>query len=185
MYNYYERGVMMATRIIKAFEETHPALRFIGKKYTNKDRVNGSYAAKWQEWFKEGYFKPLDLLGETTQVDNGYLGFMKANLKHFDETFEYWIGAFFDPYAVVPKGYEYFDLPESKVGICYIQGKESEGLYQMHDDCVDTLLKHHILKQNNIKSNRLQCVERYNCPRFTEPNEHNDVILDYGIYILD
>ena len=62
MYNYYERGVMMATRIIKAFEETHPALRFIGKKYTNKDRVNGSYAAKWQEWFKEGYFKPLDLL---------------------------------------------------------------------------------------------------------------------------
>jgi hypothetical protein len=25
--------------------------------------------------------------------------------------------------------------------------------------------------------------ERYNCPRFTEPDENGDVILDYGILL--
>ena len=29
------------------------------------------------------------------------------------------------------------------------------------------------------------CFERYNCPRFTTPDEEGNVILDYGISIED
>lgn len=175
----------MATRIIKVFEEKHPALRFIGKKYTNKDRLEGSYASKWQEWFKKGYFSQLEALGETKQTDNGYLGFMRWNPQGFETTFEYWIGILFDPNTRVPEGYDFIDIPESRIGMCYIQGKESEGLYDMHDACIEALLKENILKANQLNMPKMQVFERYNCPRFTETNPSGEVILDYGVYLFE
>jgi hypothetical protein len=37
----------MAVEIKKVYKEHLPAVRFIGKCYTDKDRVNGSFGAKW------------------------------------------------------------------------------------------------------------------------------------------
>jgi hypothetical protein len=47
-------------QIIKAYSQEVPAFRFIGRKYTNKDRVNGNYSAKWGEWFQNGWFDQVD-----------------------------------------------------------------------------------------------------------------------------
>lgn len=175
----------MATQIIKVFEEQHPPLRFIGKKYTNQDRTQGSYAAKWQAWFQNGYFSVLEVLGETKQVDNGYLGFMRYNPASFETSFEYWIGVLFEPNTSVPEGFDYIDLPAAKIGICYIQGKESEGIYAMHDACIQALVEKHILLPKQLELQRIQVFERYNCPRFTEPNALGEVILDYGVYLFE
>lgn len=35
--------------IINVYRQTIPAMRFIGKKYTDDDRINGSFSAKWEE----------------------------------------------------------------------------------------------------------------------------------------
>lgn len=174
----------MATKIIKVFEEKHPELRLIGKKYTDQDRIDGSFASKWQEWFRNGYFTQLEALGETKQTDNGYLGFMRYK-PNVDNSFEYWIGVLFDPNTLVPEGYDFIDIPASRVGMCFIQGKESEGLYAMHEACIHALMENHILSSKNLEVPMLEFFERYNCPRFTDPNALGEVILDYGVYVFE
>ena len=52
----------MAVEIINAYIEECPACRFIGKRYTPKDSVNGSYGHKWGEWWANNWFEPLDKL---------------------------------------------------------------------------------------------------------------------------
>lgn len=39
----------MAFEIIKTYKTHYPTLRFIGKCYTDDDRVNGSFGAQWCE----------------------------------------------------------------------------------------------------------------------------------------
>ncbi len=158
--------------IIKVYKEHLPALRFIGKRYTEEDRLNGGFGHKWGEWFQNGWFNQLEKLGEMKAVENGYLGFMRG-YPHF----EYWIGMFLPASTPVPEGYEDIDLNESDVGICWIKGREDDGsIYSMHEQCVDRFNKED-LSQNCF-------FERYNCPRFTQKDEKGDVILDYGIYLV-
>ncbi|MGN6714677.1 hypothetical protein [Anaerocolumna jejuensis] len=39
--------------IIKVYKEHLPAVRFIGKRYTNTDRCkDGGFGYKWEEWFE-------------------------------------------------------------------------------------------------------------------------------------
>ena len=50
--------------IIKTLKENLPALRLIGKRYTNADRDEyGGYGAKWSEWGNNNWFEPLEKLG--------------------------------------------------------------------------------------------------------------------------
>ena len=39
--------------IIKVYGQKVGAMRFIGKKYGDADRVNGSFSAKWGEWHEK------------------------------------------------------------------------------------------------------------------------------------
>ncbi|MCL2014830.1 MAG: hypothetical protein FWG68_01120 [Defluviitaleaceae bacterium] len=50
----------MAFEIINCNVEQFPPLRLIGKKYTHADRVNGSFAAVWQECFADGWLERLE-----------------------------------------------------------------------------------------------------------------------------
>ncbi len=173
--------------IIKTYMEHLPALRFIGKCYTNKDRGNdGSYSGKWGEWFQNGWFGELEKLGEAENIENGYLGFMRCNGSDFENSFEYWIGIFFPPNTDVPEGYDYIDLEDGDVGVCFIKGNEHDGsIYNMHDACMKKLQEYGMDKYKDDAHNRVCFFERYNCPRFTEKDENGDVILDYGIYLAN
>lgn len=47
-----------------------------------------------------------------------------------------------------------------------------------HNMCLEAL------KAQGLKRKEYDwCFKRYNCPRFTTPDENGDVILDYGIAI--
>ena len=50
----------MALSIVKVYRESLPNVRFIGKKYGDNDRVDGSFGAKWGEWFQNGWFNILE-----------------------------------------------------------------------------------------------------------------------------
>lgn len=174
----------MAAEIIKVYKEHLPSLRFIGKCYTNDDRVGG-FGHKWSEWFGHGWFDTLEKLGEHKEVENGYLGFMRCNGSDVENTFEYWIGMFFPVNTTVPEGFAHIDLSESDIAVCWIKGKEDDGIYGMHDACISQFQDNGMGNFRSDDKNRAYFFERYNCPRFTEPNENGDVILDYGIYLAE
>lgn len=173
----------MSCEIIKVYKEHLPSLRFIGKKYTNADRANGGFGHKWGEWFQNGWFGELEKIGELKNIENGYLGFMRFNCESGEDTFEYWVGMFFAANTSVPDGYDFIDMNESDVGICFIKGREDDGLYGMHDACIAEYKKNDMGNFMIDNGNRLYFFERYNCPRFTGPDENGNVILDYGVYL--
>ena len=39
----------MSAKIIRTFKEQLPSVRFVGKCYSDGDRVNGNFGAKWRE----------------------------------------------------------------------------------------------------------------------------------------
>ncbi len=171
--------------IIKVYKEQLPSLRFIGKCYTNADRVCG-FGHKWAEWFQSGWFEELEKLGEAQDIENGYLGFMRCNGSDFENTFEYWIGMFFPPNTSAPDGYDFIDLSESSIGVCWIKGKEEDGsIYGMHDECVTKLKENAMGSFQGDNEDRAYFFERYQCPRFNEKDEQGNVILDYGIYLSE
>ena len=44
--------------IVKCYKEHLPALRLIGKRYTDSDRIGiSSFGAKWGEWFQNGWLQ--------------------------------------------------------------------------------------------------------------------------------
>lgn len=175
-------------QIVEVRKEGQCALRFIGKYYSNDDRDEwGSYGAKWCEWHGNGWFAELEALGMANNVENGYLGFMSCG-KDFSK-FTYSIGAFFPADTTVPNGYDYIDLPEGDLAVALIKGKEQgDNIYGMHDECLKAFNENGMgdIKSDFINSNGEKVsyfIERYNCPRFTKPDDEGNVILDYCTYI--
>ena len=68
----------MAVEIIKAYIEDCAACRFIGKRYSPKDSVNGSYGHKWGEWWQNNYFAPLDKLPHMHIVGDSTMAAMRV-----------------------------------------------------------------------------------------------------------
>lgn len=173
----------MAVELIKFYKEHFPALRFIGRRYTDSDRDKyGTYAQYWGEFFEKGLFGKLEGL-EPLFPD--YFGLMGYG----ENEFEYWIGMCFPAGTAVPEGFSYVDIPEGDAGIGWIRGKEAKGeLYgeAPYNLCVEKLNENGLTPRDNFRSDKkwFWIFERYNCPRFTEPAEDGTVILDYGIYVF-
>lgn len=165
--------------IIKVYKESFPALRLIGKRYTDEDRdPNGSFSSKWCEWFEKGYFKTLEELGSLSENGDAFVGCMRCK-----DEFEYWIGMFFLENTHVPNGYTYVDIPAGEVGTCWIHGREDNGEIfgqEPHDMCISK-----IAEEGWHYSDDTWFFERYNCPRYTTTDEDGKVILDYCIYLED
>lgn len=165
--------------IIKVVREQLPALRFIGKRYTERDRVNGGFGHKWDEWFQNRWFAQLEGLPGVPGIEGGYLGFMRC----FPD-FEYWIGMFLPAGTAVPEGYESVDLEPGDVGVCWIKGRADDGsIYGMHESCVKALQENGMGDFRKAEDGRAYYFERYNGPRFGDRDEQGNVILDYGIYL--
>ena len=159
----------MAT-ITKAYKETVPALRFIGKRYTDADRLHGMFGHKWGEWFQEGYFTLLENLVENLPDFNKQsIGLMRE-----DENgeFEYWIGLFMPEGTPVPDNFAHVDFPAGELGVAWIYGLEGE-VYMQEGEAAKKLEAEGISLKNSK-----WCFERYNCPRFTEPDSDGKIILD-------
>ena len=173
----------MPAEIIKTYKQNLPALRFIGKKYGNMDRVNGNFGKHWDDWFRNGWFGDLEKLAgknikSVYEDGDAYVGLMRD--KH-GSLFEYWIGIFMPPETAVPEGFAYIDFPETTWGVCWVYGKESE-VFQNEEKCSLKLEKEGCRLKPD-KDGMIWCMERYGCPRFTTPDKDGKVILDICIRI--
>ena len=165
--------------IIKAYRQKGKAMRFIGKRYSNEDRVDGMFGAKWKEWFENGWFELL----QTQLRDNllfveddmaSCIGLMRDKGGNHDD-FEYWIGYFALENTVVPNGFEYEDLPAMDIGVCWIYGREDE-VFGIEPEALAKL------QEEGFEMITEWCFERYS-PTHYGPDKKGDVILDICFFI--
>ena len=163
--------------IIKTYKQAIPAMRFIGKKYSD-----GSH---WGEWFENDWFTVVEnamggeeMVQQVYEDGDAYIGMMR--LKE-GEPFEYWIGEFVLPETEVPEGFLSIDFPESFLGVNWIYGRESE-VFGVEGECSEKIAQGGM----EIKSDDHGAVwsfERYGCPRFTSPDGDGNIILDYCFFV--
>lgn len=157
-------------RVTRVENESCRKIKLIGRKYTN--------GTHWGEWWEKNLFASLESTeGLAALNDNGYIGLMRNG----KDGFEYWIGMFFESGAIVPEGFEALDIPDANFAVFHIYGNEQKGeIYgeAPTNTCIDILKKSGL----DISADFLR-FERYNCPRYTTPDELGNVILDYGFAI--
>lgn len=168
--------------VTKVYKQSVPAMRFIGKKYSDEDRVNGGFGAKWEECFEVGLFESIEkLVGEGIpgyEESDAYVGLMRWKE---GEPFQYWIGMFVPENTPVPNGFDYVDFPKSELGVCWVYGYEQE-VYGLEEQCSLKLIE----EGYEIRTDQFGAYwffERYVCPRFTIPDQDGKIILDICHYI--
>ena len=177
-------GVTDMAEIIKTYKQDMPPMRFIGKKYGDEDRVDGSFTALWEKWMQNGDFAKLENIigGDFSYFEDAdaYIGLMRARN---GEPFEYWIGMFTPLDTAVPDGFEYIDMPAKKLGVCWIRGSEPD-VYAKDDLVMEEFKKNGIAPVTD-ENGAFWFFERYVCPRFTTPDENGQVILDHCYFVAD
>lgn len=179
----------MAIQVTKVYKEHFPALRFIGKRYTNDDRTENGFGKQWDEWMRDDMFNALKKAAQVSPFSEDTIGLM--TMRGDMACFTYWIGLFFPEKTEVPVGYDYLDLPESDICIGWVCGKPENGEIfggPPHEAVCKKMENDNIGKfRNDIagQGSNIYCFfERYNHLRFTEKDANGNVILDYGNYIL-
>lgn len=167
----------MALEIINAYIEECPACRFIGKRYTPADSVNGGYGHKWGEWWRNDYFAPLEKLPHMPIVGDSTMAAMRV----VNGELEYWIGFFCPADMEVPEGYEAVDVGPRRYAVFWGRGDERSG--ELYSQAAYELCLTEMRRNGWMRREDDWCFERYNCPRFTTPDEQGRVILDYGISV--
>ena len=159
----------MAVKILEVKRECFPAARLIGKKY--------EHGPNWGEWWQNDWFSVLEQKERLPMNGDAYIGAVHI----VDGMPEYWIGMFFPVDTEAPEGVDFVEMEALEYAVCYLYDKEGSGdFYSMetHNMCLEEL------KSLGLKRKEDDwCFERYNCPRFTTPDEAGNVILDYGIAI--
>ena len=159
--------------IIRVYRQTVGDMLFIGRKYGEADRANGSFGAKWSLWFQNGWFDVIERQVTASREGMGedsdaYLGMMRENA---NGDFEYWIGCFVPKNTAIPEGFEGVQWPACDIGVCWVYGKEPD-VYKFEGECGKRLEK------EGYKIPYTWCFERYTCPRFTSPDDKGNIILD-------
>ena len=159
----------MAVKILEVKKESFQATRFIGKRY--------EHGPNWGEWWQNDWFSVLEKNERIPMNGDAYIGAVHI----VNGMPEYWIGMFFPVDTAVPEEFDFVDMEALEYAVCYLYDKEGSGdFYSMetHNQCLEEL------KSLGLKRKEDDwCFERYNCPRFTTPDEEGNVILDYGISI--
>lgn len=153
-------------KIIDVRRESWPACMLIGRQGTN-----------WGEWWANSWFAPLEEHPALRENGDAYIGAVRI----VNGAPQRWIGMFFPENTPVPEGYEAVHIPAGDYAVCYLRDREGSGdFYSMetHEACLAALKERGYIRRRDD-----WCFERYNCPRFTTPDEEGMVVLDYGIAV--
>jgi len=166
--------------IVNVYQENMPAVKLIGKRYTNQDRdESGTFAAYWQECFQQGWPAILGRCDAVPGVSEDLVGAMRMT---GGDEFEYWIGGLFAPSANVPEGFAAADIPAGALGVCWLYGNDQSG--ELYGAEASELCMAAWEERGWKFSETGWFFERYNCPRFTTPDERGHVILDICAYLV-
>lgn len=165
--------------IIKVYRQSLPAMKFVGKRYLEEQKVDGTFGVYWGEWFEKGWFEPLKFNdgGEEPFEDcNAFIGLCRFTQ---DEPFEYWIGVFAPQSAEAPEGYQSLDIEAGDVAVAWIYGREPD----VYMCCPISRMESEGYELTNDSHGVQYGFERYVCPRFTEPDKDGNIILDMCYYV--
>jgi len=179
----------LAIEVTRIYREHFPALRLIGKRYTNDDRdESGGFGKQWKEWMEGDLFTAMKRAVAVPAYDEDTLGLM--TMRGDMTGFTYWIGLFFPEGAAAPEGYDCLDLPESDIGVGWVRGNGDSGEIfggPPHEAVCKRMDEENIGKfRNDIAgpdSDTYCFFERYNTGRFSVKDADGNVTLDYGNYI--
>ena len=162
--------------IVNVFRENLPFLRFIGKKYAD--------FGHWGEWWQHGWFDQLEAaMGGTDKIlalwENGG-GYAGLERRAAGQPFAYYIGMFVPENTPVPNGFESIDFSGVDLGTCWIYGKEND----VHDT---SACKTHVEASGMVifrdNDGAVWAFENCLCPRYTTPDEHGNIIMDYCWFV--
>ena len=168
--------------ITKIYRQPMPAARFIGRSYTDADRVNGSFVPLWQDWITEGLFRPLTGFIKGWDFEGSEVPIGLTRMKE-GEPARYWIGRFVPPEHKVPEGYESVDLAGGTLGVCWVRAKGLD-LYDQAKLCLPALSEHGAELVSD-RDGAFWFFERYEFPRSRTPEKDGSLTLDYCFYIAD
>lgn len=156
-----------------------PKLKLVGKelRYNMEAHMKGDnrIPAFWDKCFADDIFSLLEKQADYV-YDDAYVGVM-LDWDKGDGDFSYIAGMLMKEGAAVPDGYCSRELEETEAAIGWVRGK----------NVADVCSCAHLLTENAVKEKGYSCdqmkwcMELYNCPRFTAPDENGDIILDYYI----
>lgn len=164
--------------IINTYIQDVPAMRFIGRTYSDADRVNGGYGHLWHEWMQNEWLNQLDaLITPAIKAANpdmdASLGLMSVGE---GQPFLYRIGYFVPAGTPVPDGFEFLDFPAQRFGVVWLKGTPPD-IFGKEMQCWERLAAAgHRMKKDRL--GREWFMERYQCPRFTQPDANGQNILD-------
>lgn len=164
--------------IKRIYRQSLPAIKLVGKSYGEEEKINGTFACKWAEWFQNDWFSPLRIpdTAEPFADCDAYIGLSRCKE---GEPYRYWIGVFLPVDFAVPAGYDSVTLDAGEIGVAWIYGKEPD-IYTFC--CLDRLKEAENFEWTADENGVKWCFERYVCPRFTVPDEKGNVILDMCFY---
>jgi len=131
--------------------------------------------AFWGQCFEENLFGILEQQPDFI-YDDAYVGWM-SDWGTGDGQFSYIVGMLMNEGVTVPDGCVIREIPATKAAVGWIQGKDDQSLYSSEHELTDAALK----QAGHSGDGAKWCMELYNCPRFTTPDENGEVILDYYI----
>lgn len=164
--------------IQKVFREEMPEVKLIGKRYTSADRDQyGTFSAKWEEWFRNNTFEQLRCCEGIRGISDDFVGAMRMG----PSGFEYWIGMLMNVTDTAPEGFDEIVIPAGPLSVCYVYGKDEGGELFSMDVC--RACNKAWAEKGWAVENDAWYLERYNCPRFTTPDEKGNVVLDHCAYL--
>lgn len=167
--------------IKKVYKESVPAVKLVGKRFVKEGMEEGvTFASGWRQAFQDGWFDVLGACKGIPGVSGDHLGAMR--LIGEGGAFEYWIGMFLAPDAVVPEGFEGVDIPAGELGVCWLYGNDKSG--DLYSPEASERAMGAMAEQGWRFDEVGWFLERYNGPRFTRPDEDGNVILDICAYLV-
>ena len=118
---------MLENRIVKLESLSYidlPATRFIGMS-EDENEWPEALIAREELWRRRGDFMPvLDAMTEyATEITDMCDLTHNNNLEHDENSREiYLVGKFMQAGTPVPEGFDYYDIPATKVGLCVVRG---------------------------------------------------------------
>jgi len=139
-----------AAGIIKTYKQELPALRFIGKKYSEPDFSFKAILDNLDKGCIDHLFEAIEKQSDkdlTTLYEgcNAYTALIKdvkpsSTENSGGEISEYWLGMFMPKETPVPQGCEKIDFPASTIAVCSVYGKRND-IINYDNECREKILE--------------------------------------------
>lgn len=171
--------------IIKTYEEFAPAARFVGRRYTEADRADGTFSRVWDEWLISGRFDTLrGLMGADWAKAFPEAGSPIGLMRLFENgAFEYRIGMFLPPETEAPEGFEFLDAQKTSQAVCLVLGDEPDIYFQAENAL--SILRDSGYEPLLDEAGCLWVQERYHRERFHQKRPDGLKTLDLVVMVAD